>query len=78
MYINDADMLVTPDYQYVYSLPHDDVIIKIDIIEITHKYSPNSWYSCSPGMRGISGGDIACIHLVASVLHCIANIKYFN
>ena len=30
MYINGADMLVTPDYQYD-SLPHDDVVIKIFI-----------------------------------------------
>ena len=29
MYIYDADMLVTPYYQYAYSLPHDDVISKI-------------------------------------------------
>ena len=29
MYINDAEMLVTPDQKYAYSFSHDDVIIKI-------------------------------------------------
>ena len=29
MYINDADMLVTTNYKYAYSLSNDDIIIKI-------------------------------------------------
>ena len=33
MYINDADMLVTPYYQYAYSLPHDDVSLKFQIVK---------------------------------------------
>ena len=34
MYIDDADKIITPYYQYAYSLPHDDVIIKLSNLTI--------------------------------------------
>ena len=36
MYINDAEMLVTPDQKYAYSLPHDDVIFEICIVKFDY------------------------------------------
>ena len=34
MYIYNTDMLLTPFYHYAYSLPHDDVTIKLSNLTI--------------------------------------------